>query len=123
MINDVNPPITAGMAENQYVEDNPNYVDITQNITIDNVDEIINRLKEEYVITRNPYNHNQLTRYDLSPSEVDAIIFCSKNYKPILEHMHMIEKKYSLFCLMPVVFCPPWHITIFLCIAGRWSRR
>ena len=26
---------------------------------------LINRLKEEYVITRNPYNHNQLTRYDL----------------------------------------------------------
>ena len=45
MINDVNPPITAGMSANQYVEDNPNYVDITQNITIDNVDEIINRLK------------------------------------------------------------------------------
>lgn len=59
---------------------------------------LINRLNEEYVITRNPYNHNQLTRYDLSPSKVDAIIFCSKNYKPILEHMPMIEKKYSLFC-------------------------
>ena len=46
MINDVNPPITTGTGVNQYVEDNPNYVDITQNITINNVDEIINRLKK-----------------------------------------------------------------------------
>ncbi len=43
-INDVNPPITTDFS-NQYVEDNPNYVDVSKEVVIDNVDEIINRLK------------------------------------------------------------------------------
>lgn len=59
---------------------------------------LVNRLKEEYVFTRNPYNPHHITKYDLSPSKVDAIIFCSKNYKPILEDMQNISNKYSLFC-------------------------
>ena len=45
ILNDVTPPVTNGMNPNQYVEDNPNYVDLSQNVTIDNVDEIIDRLK------------------------------------------------------------------------------
>lgn len=46
MLNDVNPPITSGMDANMYVEDNPNYVDVSQKILIDNVDEIISRIKD-----------------------------------------------------------------------------
>ena len=59
---------------------------------------LINRLKEGYVYTRNPYNKHQITKYNLSPSKVDAIIFCSKNYQPILKHMNDIINKYSIFC-------------------------
>ena len=59
---------------------------------------LINRLKEGYVLVRNPYNHKQLTRYDLTPKKVDAIIFCSKNYKPILEYMPKIQEKYPVYC-------------------------
>lgn len=59
---------------------------------------LINRLKEGYVYTRNPYNPRQITRYDLSRKYVDAIIFCSKNYKPILEYMPKIQDKYPLYC-------------------------
>ena len=44
-INDVNPPITSGYNPNQYVEDNPNYVDVSKNVFIDNVDDIIERIK------------------------------------------------------------------------------
>ncbi len=59
---------------------------------------LVNRLKEGYVLTRNPYNRKQISRYDLTRKHVDAIIFCSKNYQPILEHMPEIEKKYPLYC-------------------------
>lgn len=59
---------------------------------------LINRLNEGYVLTRNPYNRNQVIRYDLSPSKVDAIIFCSKNYQPILKYISDIERRYSIFC-------------------------
>ncbi len=59
---------------------------------------LINRLKEGFVYTRNPYNPKQLTRYDLSRNKVDAIIFCSKNYKPILKDMPRIIKEYPVYC-------------------------
>ena len=31
----------------------------------------INRIKEGYVLVRNPYNPNQITRYNLNPQVVD----------------------------------------------------
>lgn len=59
---------------------------------------LINRLREGFVYTRNPYNPKQLTKYDLSRDKVDAIIFCSKNYKPILKYMPQIIEKYPVYC-------------------------
>ncbi len=59
---------------------------------------LLNRLKEGYVYTRNPYHTHQVTRYDLSPDKIDAIIFCSKNYQPIIKDIENINKKYSIFC-------------------------
>jgi hypothetical protein len=37
-----------------------------------------NRLKEGYVYVRNPFNMTYITKYDLDPSVVDLICFCSK---------------------------------------------
>ena len=45
MINNVTPPITNNFNNNSYVEDNPNYVDVSKATIIDNVDIIINELK------------------------------------------------------------------------------
>ena len=45
MINDVTPPITSNFDNNLYVENNPNYVDISQNTMINSVDEVINKIK------------------------------------------------------------------------------
>ena len=45
VINDVNPPITSDFSNNSYIENNPNFVDVSQNIVIDNANEIINKLK------------------------------------------------------------------------------
>lgn len=47
----------------------------------------INRIKEGYVLVRNPYNPNQITRYNLNPQVVDLIGFCTKNPKPMLRYM------------------------------------
>ena len=46
MINNVTPPITSNYNANQYVEDNPNYVDVTKTVTVNNVDDVIDRLKD-----------------------------------------------------------------------------
>ncbi|MDO4283944.1 MAG: DUF1848 domain-containing protein [Eubacteriales bacterium] len=44
----------------------------------------LNRLREGYVLVRNPYNPVSVTRYRLSPDVVDLIGFCSKNPAPML---------------------------------------
>ncbi len=51
-----------------------------------------NRLKEGYVMVRNPYNPIQVTRYIISPDVVDVIAFCTKNPEPFLPYMNLVEK-------------------------------
>ena len=46
-----------------------------------------NRVKDGYVLVRNPYNPVQVTRYRLDPAVVDLIGFCSKNPAPMLKYM------------------------------------
>lgn len=50
-------------------------------------DWLINRIKEGFVLVRNPYNPIQVTRYSLSPDVVDLISFCTKNPAPMLSKM------------------------------------
>ena len=52
---------------------------------------LINRIKEGFVLVRNPYNPSQVTRYSLSPEVVDLIAFCTKNPAPMLPHMDTLK--------------------------------
>ena len=45
-----------------------------------------NRLREGFVLARNPFNPVSVTRYRLDPSVVDLIVFCTKNPGPLLCH-------------------------------------
>lgn len=49
------------------------------------------RIKEGFVCVRNPYNPNQVSRYVLDPSVVDAIGFCTKNPAPMFQYMDLIK--------------------------------
>lgn len=50
-----------------------------------------NRLREGFVMVRNPYNPSQVTKYIISPDVVDVISFCTKNPKPFMPYMDMLE--------------------------------
>ena len=50
-----------------------------------------NRLREGFVLVRNPYNYQSVTRYDLNPNVVDLIGFCSKNPAPMLRYMDLLK--------------------------------
>jgi len=50
-----------------------------------------NRLKEGFVCVRNPYNPEQVSRYRLDPSVVDAIGFCTKNPVPMFPYMDLLK--------------------------------
>jgi len=52
---------------------------------------LINRIKEGFVLVRNPYNPSQVTRYSLSPEVVDLIAFCTKNPAPMIPHMEALK--------------------------------
>lgn len=58
----------------------------------------MNRLKEGYVDVRNPFNEKAVSRIYME--NVDAILFCTKNPIPMVEHLDEIDK--------PMVF----HVTI-----------
>ena len=51
----------------------------------------MNRIKEGYVLVRNPYNERQVTRYRLAPDVVDLIAFCTKNPTPMLPYMNVLK--------------------------------
>ena len=59
---------------------------------------LINRLKGGYVYSRNPLFTNNVSKISLNPKDVDCLMFCSKNYKPIIKYMKDINKKYRIIC-------------------------
>mgnify|MGYP001043887708 CR=1 FL=1 len=58
---------------------------------------LLKRFEEGYVLTRNPLFLNKITRYELTPEKVDAVIFCSKNYAPILPFIKKISDKFNTY--------------------------
>lgn len=53
---------------------------------------LFNRLKEEYVLVRNPMNIHQISKIDLSPKLVDGIVFWTKNTTPMIKRLTELEK-------------------------------
>ena len=51
----------------------------------------INRIKAGYVLVRNPYRLDWVTRYELNPDDVDCLAFCTKNPAPILPYMEYLK--------------------------------
>ena len=58
---------------------------------------LLKRFEEGYVLTRNPLFPNKVTRYELTPDKIDCVVFCSKNYKPILNELYKITDKYNTY--------------------------
>ena len=58
---------------------------------------LLNRFKEGFVYSRNPFYPAKITRYELNPRVVDCVIFCSKNYEPILDKISFITDKFNTY--------------------------
>ena len=61
----------------------------------------LRRVREGFVMVRNPYNPRQVTRYRLDPGVVDALVFCTKNPAPMLPRLGELS-----------AFSQYWHVTI-----------
>ena len=64
---------------------------------------LMNRIQEGYVLVRNPYNPNQVTKYNLSPEVVDCLAFCTKNPGPMLTYLDELDiyKQYWFVTITP----------------------
>lgn len=60
-------------------------------------DWLLRRFAEGYVLVRNPRFPEKVTRYELDPAVVDCVVFCSKNYEPILPRLHEITDRFNTY--------------------------
>lgn len=51
-----------------------------------------NRIKEKYVLVRNPMNIHQVSKINLSPDVVDGIVFWTKNPAPMMDRLNELEE-------------------------------
>ena len=62
-----------------------------------------NRIKEGYVLVRNPMNYHQVSKISLSPAVVDGIVFWTKNPLPMMTRLDELREYpyYFQFTLTP----------------------
>lgn len=60
-----------------------------------------NRIREGFVLVRNPYDPGQVIRYRLTPDVVDCLCFCTKNPEPMLKRLSELDSFRQL-----------WYVTI-----------
>ena len=58
---------------------------------------LLRRFEEGYALSRNPMFPDKVTRYELTPDKVDCVVFCSKNYEPILKDLHKITDRFNTY--------------------------
>ena len=55
-------------------------------------DWFLERLREGFVLVKNPRNAKQVKRVSLAPEDVDGIVFWTKNPQPMLPHLHALSQ-------------------------------
>ncbi len=58
---------------------------------------LMNRLREGFVLVRNPMNYHQVSRVSLDPKVIDCIVFWTKNPEPLMPFLPDIGKKYPFY--------------------------
>lgn len=58
---------------------------------------LLNRFAQGYALARNPLFPSKVIRYELTPETVDCVVFCSKNYQPILPRLHEITDRFHTY--------------------------
>lgn len=58
---------------------------------------LLNRFGEGSVLSRNPLFPEVVNRIELNPETIDVVVFCSKDYSPILECLHEISDPFNCY--------------------------
>ena len=57
----------------------------------------MNRMREGYVLVRNPMNYHQVSKVSLAPDVIDVIVFWTKNASPLIKHIDEIASHYQFY--------------------------
>lgn len=60
-------------------------------------DWLLKRFEEGFVLSRNPMFPTHVSRLRLDPQVVDCVVFCSKDYAPILDRLPDITERFNTF--------------------------
>jgi hypothetical protein len=64
----------------------------------------MNRVRAGYCLVPNPFNRNQVSRVSFAPVDVDAIVFWTRNPRPLLAHLDELDARnyryYFLYTLL-----------------------
>jgi hypothetical protein len=58
----------------------------------------MNRLRAGYLLTRNPFNHAQVRRVELSPQMIDCIVFWTKDPAPMMSSLDELDAMGYAYC-------------------------
>lgn len=69
----------------------------------------MNRIRAGYCTVPNPFNPQQVTRISLLPADVDAIVFWTRNPRPLLGHLDELDSRgYRYYFLHTLLHNPRW---------------
>ena len=54
---------------------------------------MLHRLRAGYCTVANPYNRNQVSRISLRPEDVDAIVFWTRNPRPLMRYIPELDSQ------------------------------
>jgi hypothetical protein len=54
---------------------------------------MVRRIREGYCTVANPFNRNQVTRVSLKPEDVDAIVFWTRNPRPLMPYLDELDSR------------------------------
>ncbi len=66
-------------------------------------DWFMDRIRAGFALVQNPFNPEQVSRVDLSPEAVDALVFLTRNPGPLLSHLDELEQRGYRFCFQITV--------------------
>lgn len=58
---------------------------------------LMNRIREGFVMVRNPMNYHAISKIDLNPQVVDCIVFWSKNPQPLFKYLDELDQNYYFY--------------------------
>lgn len=70
----------------------------------------MNRIRAGYCLVPNPFNRNQISRISLEPSDVDTIVFWTRNPRPLFPHLRELEERGHRFYFLYTLLSNPREI-------------